>query len=224
MCASAQAADLSNGVAIHGYGHRLLPQRRRRQLGRQFGLHPFRCRPDERSKVCLQLHNTAEVSHLDWGYVDSRHNSHVTLRGGQIKLPFGLYNEIIDARFLQQSTLPPLLYQEGAGFTDENSRGANVSITHDVDAGSLTWTGYVGEVARSPETPDTTQFHSLAGLNVIYQTPVEGLRLMASGYRSHVEEIDTNLAASGSGNRAAGALSTGRLARCRSTMSAKNGT
>ncbi|WP_343731413.1 hypothetical protein [Duganella sp.] len=204
--APAMAVDVGD-IAVHGYGHT--------SYFREDGSGSwddslvsllFTAEVADRTRVWVQLHNTASVSHLDWAYVDYRVNAALTLRGGQIKLPIGLYNEIIDARFLQQSTLPPLMYQDGSSFTYENMRGVNASLTQALGTGSIVLTAYTGEVAPSPETPPTTVYHNLTGANVTY-TPVEGLRLMASGFRSRVEESDSNLPVFGKGVNAVRLLS-----------------
>lgn len=206
--APAMAADISDKVDIHGYGHT--------SYFRTDGSGNwddslvsllFVTEVNDRTHVWVQLHNTAQVSHLDWAYVDYRASAQLTARAGQIKLPFGLYNEVIDARFLQQSTLPPLLYQDGAGFAYENMRGFNLSWTQPAGAGSVVLTGYAGEVAPSPDSVPTTVNGSLKGLNVTWNTPMEGLRLMLSGFRNGVEEGDTNLAAFGKGTKSVGVLS-----------------
>lgn len=212
FAAPAMAVEIGDKVSVHGYGHT--------SYFRTDGSGSwddslvsllFVAEVADRTRVWVQLHNTTSISHLDWAYVDYRVNPLLTVRGGQIKLPVGLYNEIIDARFLQQSTLPPMLYQEGAGFSYENMRGFNASLTQQLGAGNIVYTGYAGAVATAPDTPATTVYRNLAGVNATWNTPVEGLRLMASGFRNQEQEGDTNLVASGEGARSVGLLSVDYL-------------
>jgi hypothetical protein len=199
-CASTQslAVDFGDRVAAHGYGHTSYFNVDGEESWDD-GLVSllFVGSLNERSKAWVQLHSTTDITHLDWAFVDYRVNSSLTLRGGQIKLPVGLYNEVIDARFLHQATLVPLLYQEAAGFTDENFRGANATYSHGIGSGNIALTAYYGEVARAPDTPETTTFGRLSGVNLVYSTPWSGLKLGYSGFRSKIEETDLNLAAVG---------------------------
>jgi hypothetical protein len=204
----ALAVDFGDRVAAHGYGHTSYVNTDGEESWDD-GLVSllFVGSLNDRSKAWVQLHSTTDITHLDWAFVDYRVTASLTVRGGQIKLPVGLYNEIIDGRFLHQSTLVPLLYQEGPGFTDENYRGGSATWSEAVGTGGVSLTTYYGEVARAPDTPDTTTFGRLAGVNLIYSTPLPGLKIGYSGFRSKLEEADLNVAAVGEDTKAVNVIS-----------------
>ena len=61
--------------------------------------------------------------------------------------------------------------------------------------------------SRAPDTPETTTFGRLVGVNLIYSTPLPGLKLGYSGYRSELDETDLNLATVGDDTKAVNVVS-----------------
>ena len=189
------AADMEDKLQIHGYGYQgYLQASDNEYLGvddkgtwdaNALAL-VFIATVDDKSKIWMQLHGTAEKVRVDWAFVDYQASANLTLRGGQIKLPVGLYNEIRDIEFLHLSTLDPALYQEASEMTDESFRGVSVVYT----VGSLSLDGYVGQTVDVEESA-INKYRRLLGGRVTYKTPVDGLRFMASAYDSQAEEIAT---------------------------------
>lgn len=193
---AAHAAEGGDALAIHGYGHQgYLQSNDNLYLGADahgtwdYTLMDlvFTAKVDDRTRIWAQVMNTAAKSSLDWAFVDYQFTPNFSGRAGQIKFPFGLYNEIIDARFLQLSTLPPILYQD-SGMRYESFRGIAANYNHDVGAGSLSWDIYAGQ-ALDQEQVGISKFGRLSGGRVTYKTPVDGLRFIASVFGSNEEEI-----------------------------------
>lgn len=215
---SARAEGLGDRIRINGYGHvgyyksSVLDFGDATVDGSWNGLVAllFTAKLEERSSLRMQLHNTSDRSRLDWAFVDYQLTPQLVLRGGQIKLPMGLYTETIDAAFLRQSALPPLMYQEAAGFVYESFRGADAEYTLNFGSSSLALTAYVGQVVGESAAEGEVVSHRhkrLSGFQATYNTPIDGLKLMASGYRSGLDVSDTNLPASGLGKKTAMVLS-----------------
>lgn len=122
----------------------------------------------------------------DWFQLDYRFADWFGLRAGKVKLPFGLYNDIADidaARvpiLLPQSVYPVenrnfLLAQSGAeayGFLDLKS------------AGTIDYRIYGGTIVLDIEQPASAPFRIrqvstpyLAGTRVLWETPLDGLRI-----------------------------------------------
>ena len=212
----ARAAEDTDRVTIGGYGH---TSYFRTSANSYRGIDTegswedslvalqFVARLDDRSRVWVQLHNTAERSRVDWTFFDFRATDRTTLRLGQIKLPFGFYNEIIDARFLHLSTQTPMVYQEAAGFAAESFRGASVVYSPTLGGSQFDLTGYAGSVTRGPETPETTRYKNLIGGQIMVRPGDGGLRFAASFYRNRLEQADHNLPATGQGTKTSALLS-----------------
>lgn len=214
----AQAGDLGDRIRINGYGHvgyyksSVVDSGDATVDGTWNGLVSLllTAKLEERSNLRMQLHNTSDRSRLDWAFVDFQLSPQLVLRGGQIKLPLGLYTETIDASFLRQSTLPPLMYQEAAGFVYESFRGGDAEYTFNFGSSSVALTAYVGQVVGESAAGGTIVSHKhkrLSGFQATYNTPIDGLKLMASGYRSKLDIADSNLPAFGLGNKTASVLS-----------------
>jgi hypothetical protein len=125
----------------------------------------------------------------DWFYMDYRWRDWLGFRAGRVKIPFGLYNESSDidqarvAVLLPQSVYPIentnyLLAQTGAelyGYLKSRSVGA------------LEYRAYGGTIyldlntpSGSPETINSLNVPYVAGGRLMWETPVEGLRVGGS--------------------------------------------
>lgn len=194
---AAHAVDVGdNRVEIHGYGHQGYLQATDNTYLKADNQGTwdynalallFTAKIDDKSKLWMQLYSTSEKTRLDWAFVDYQLTSNLTGRAGQIKMPFGLYNEIRDIKFLQLSTLQPMLYQEAAEIAHEAYRGIAVVYDHDIGSGSLSWDAYIGQEVDF-ENSATIKNRSLIGGRITYKTPVEGLKFMASAYNNKKED------------------------------------
>jgi hypothetical protein len=132
----------------------------------------------------------------DWFYLDYRWTDAFGVRAGRIKLPFGLYNEIndIDAAhvpiLLPQSTYPArsrdyLLAQTGLEVYGRLLTGA---------AGALDYRAYGGTIFLDPTTPPGSPIvvqeltvPYLFGGRLLWETPLEGLRVGASAQKLRLD-------------------------------------
>lgn len=196
---AAHAVDLGDRVEIHGYGHQgYLRPNDNTYLGADTNgtwdynalALLFTAKIDDKSKVWMQLYGTSANMRLDWAFVDYQLTGNLTGRAGQIKAPIGLYNEIRDIKFLQLSTLQPILYQEAGEMAYEAYRGVAVVYNHDIGGGSLAWDAYLGQEVAF-ETSATLKNRRLIGGRVTYKTPVDGLKFMVSAYNDKKENIAT---------------------------------
>jgi hypothetical protein len=135
----------------------------------------------------------------DWFYVDYRWSDALGFRAGRIKLPYGLYNEINDidsARvpiLLPQSVYPTrnrdyLLAQTGVEIYGRLLTGA---------AGALDYRAYGGTIFLDATTPPGSPIvvqeltvPYLFGGRLLWETPLEGLRVGASAQKLR---LDTTL-------------------------------
>ena len=209
---AAHAEDTEDRLAIHGYGHQGYLQTKENNYlaADNKGTWDFNslsivitAKVDDKTKIWMQLHSTSEKTRLDWSYVDYQLTNNLNGRAGQIKMPVGLYNEIRDIKFLQLSTLQPMLYQEASKMIQESFKG--LSAIYNVDG--LTLDAYAGQVTEWKENNDPGhKAKRLTGGRVTYKTPVEGLRFMASAYNSAID--DTAATPVANGNRLVWILST----------------
>jgi hypothetical protein len=126
---------------------------------------------------------------LDWAYLDYRLTDWLGFRAGRVKVPFGLYNEIQDvdsARtfvLLPQSVYPIenvdyLLAQTGAEVYGYLKLGGAGALDYRAYGGTL----YFSEPAQpgSPYQIVAVNTPFLFGGRLLWETPLEGLRLGAS--------------------------------------------
>ncbi|HEY3821334.1 MAG TPA: hypothetical protein VGL81_29410 [Polyangiaceae bacterium] len=132
----------------------------------------------------------------DWFYVDYHWRDWLGFRAGRVKIPFGLYNEVQDidsarvAVLLPQSVYPEqnrnyLLAQTGAEIYGYGKLG---------DAGALEYRLYGGTIFLDLTTPPGSpyQFQSLnvpylAGGRLLWETPLEGLRVGGSAQTLRID-------------------------------------
>lgn len=204
----AYAVEVGDRLEIHGYGHQGYLQSNDNAYLKSDNKGTwdynalalvFTARIDDKSKIWAQLHNTSEKSRLDWAYVDFQLTGNLAVRAGQIKMPFGLYNEIRDIKFLQLSTLEPMLYQKASEMIDESFRGVSAIYDHNVGSGTLSWDTYLGQETDWEGTGAETgrKFRLIFGGRATYKPAVEGLKFMVSAYNSKVDDTEPLPLASG---------------------------
>jgi hypothetical protein len=136
---------------------------------------------------------------VDWTFVQVRLANWLTLRGGKIKLPFGISNEVQTVGTLRPFlALPASVYgltgltaeaYYGAGITGDFVLGSGWGVSYDLYGGEL-------DVTLSPEKvqlaqlfapASTVQDHNdvrnLAGGRLVVSLPIDGLSARLSGYR-----------------------------------------
>jgi hypothetical protein len=126
---------------------------------------------------------------MDWFYLDYRYRDWLGFRTGRVKIPFGLYNEFND---IDSARVPILLPQSVYSVQNRNyllaQTGAELyGYAKLGDAGALDYRAYGGTIFLDPASLASPQFQVL-GLNVPYlvggrvlwDTPVDGLRLGGS--------------------------------------------
>lgn len=133
----------------------------------------------------------------DWFYFDYRWRDWLGLRGGRVKLPFGLYNEINDvdsARapiLLPQSIYPLadrdfLLAQSGAELYGYIRLGAGGALDYRLYGGAVEVD--IPPQAGAPVQITTVETPYVVGGRLLWETPIEGLRVGGS-----VQALQLNL-------------------------------
>ena len=195
---AAQAVDMGS-IEIHGYGNQnYLQTSDNSYLGADKNgtwdnislATIIVAKVDDKSKIWTQFHSNGKDVRLDWSFVDYQVNNNLAARVGMIKVPMGIYNDILNAQFLQVTSMLPAMYQGGPSIVPEAYRGASVVYDYDLGGGRLSLDAYTGSVT-TPDEPETLKNHRLLGGRVTYKTPVDGLRFMASRYSSHQEDMLT---------------------------------
>ncbi|HXU80884.1 MAG TPA: hypothetical protein VN914_05770 [Polyangia bacterium] len=137
---------------------------------------------------------------LDWFYLDYHWKDWLGIRAGRVKLPFGLYNEINDVdsarvpALLPQSTYPVanrnfLLAQTGFeiyGYLGSERAGA---LEYRLYGGTIVF-DLAPQQSGLPYVVRGVDFAYLAGGRLMWELPVEGLRL---GGSAQVLRLDADL-------------------------------
>jgi hypothetical protein len=146
----------------------------------------------DRSKLWAQLETSTEDStRFTWFFVDYQFTSDLTGHIGRVRLPLGLYNDIVDTKFLQQGLLEPNIYQPAADFVHDSYQGIGFDYDlHVGKAGDLLWQVFGGN-SYVTETDDPQHDRRLYGVRVTYSTPISGLRFMVSAYQQQFESPGT---------------------------------
>lgn len=148
----------------------------------------FAAKVEDDTTVWMQLFGDQENVRVDWAFVDYRVMSSLDLRAGMIRFPMGIYNEYRDNKMLQLSMLEPAMYREEAEVIFESYRGAGVQYR----IGPVTVDAFGGSPVLEVETADVEVSNkTLLGGRFIYNTPLEGLRLMASyaAFKQNIEDL-----------------------------------
>lgn len=126
---------------------------------------------------------------VDWFYLDYRWKDWLGLRAGRVKIPFGLYNEIND---VDSARVPVLLPQsvypiENTNYLLAQTGGELYGYLKSRDAGALEYRAYGGTILidtlippGSPYQVESLNVPYVVGGRLLWETPLEGLRLAGS--------------------------------------------
>jgi hypothetical protein len=196
--------DLVGGIQVHGFVSQgfiksirndyLVPNSERGSFDLTEAAINFTKTVSDRLRLGVQLFGGGFVptgaynAKLDWFYLDYRWKDWLGIRAGRVKLPFGLYNEIND---VDQARLPVLLPQSTYPVANRNFLLAQTGFEvygylQSEGAGALEYRLYGGtivfDVASSPTyVVRNADFDYLAGGRLMWETPVQGLRVGGSG-------------------------------------------
>ncbi len=194
----ASAGDLSDRFDVHGYGFQDYMQASKNQYmgadkhgtwDQNFLGVVVAATIDSRSKVWAQLEaSTEEGTRFTWFFLDYQFNDAVRGHVGRVKLPLGFYNETIDLKSAQVSALAPSIYHGAADFVHDSYHGVGVDVEQDIAGGHALWQVWGGNVYDVDPPVDSRDRRAFGG-RVTYATPVDGLRLMASAYRTQVQTL-----------------------------------
>ena len=198
--ATTAAVELGDRIDLHGYGYQDYAQASANSyLGADkhgtwdnnfFGL-VMAATLTDRSKFWMQFEDTAtEGTNVTWAFVDYDLSDDVRLHAGRVKLPLGFYNEIIDAKPLQPAALEPSLYQEAADMVHDSYQGVGIDYEQDIGGGHVLWQGYGGNVYDNDPSVVTRDRRAYGG-RITYRTPIDGVTLMGSAYRTEVQTLAT---------------------------------
>lgn len=199
-CAPALAVQLGDQVEVHGYGSQDYVQTSDNSyLGADskgswdnnflgiVGAYSL----NDKSKLWAQLETSNnEGTNFTWFFVDYQLSDSVSLHAGRVKFPSGLYNETIDAKFLQLSSIEPVIYQSGADMVHDAYTGIGVDYDHALGKGRILMQAYGGQ-NYDPENDPALHDRAMFGARVTYTTPIDGLRFMVSYNNGQVELVGT---------------------------------
>jgi hypothetical protein len=137
---------------------------------------------------------------VDWFYLDYRFADWLGVRAGRVKIPFGLYNEIQDVDSARTFVLlPQSVYPvENVNYLLAQTGGEVYGYLKMGGAGALDYRAYGGTIlfntttttAGSPYQVESLNVPYLVGGRLLWETPIEGLRL---GGSVQTLRIDTQL-------------------------------
>jgi hypothetical protein len=196
----AEAVELSDRIDLHGFGYQdyaqtsansYLDADKKGTWNNDFLGLVLSATLSEKSKLWAQLEDTSNGgARFTWAFVDYELTDSVRLHAGRVKFPLGFYNEIIDAKGLQPAALEPSLYQSAADMVHDAYQGVGADFEQDFAGGHLLWQGYGGN-AYDVSPPETSRDRRVFGGRVTFRTPIDGLTVMGSGYRTQVQTLAT---------------------------------
>jgi hypothetical protein len=125
---------------------------------------------------------------FDWAFYEHRFPTDTTVRVGRVPIPLGIYNEIRDVGTLLPFYRPSDRFYNDTNFFSETLDGA--VITQLIGKGRWSvdlepFAGGYSTLAISGSTPLTrARASDVLGMAVWLKTPVEGLRVGITGFRS----------------------------------------
>ncbi len=151
---------------------------------------------NDKSKLWAQLQaSSTDQNRFTWFFVDYQFTNQLRGHIGRVKLPMGLYNEVIDAKNLQISQLEPSIYQGASDMMYDAYHGVGLDYDHDVGAGHLMWQVYAGNIydyTFDIATADAQDRRTFGG-RITYRTPVDGLRFMLTLNRVQMQVITNGI-------------------------------
>jgi hypothetical protein len=128
------------------------------------------------------------VPKMDWFYLDYRFEDWVGIRAGRVKIPFGLYNDTADIDAARVPILlPQSLYSLNSRDFLLSQTGGEIYGRIDLGAiGALEYRHYAGTIfldtstATTLQRTDTLTVPYLVGERLMWETPLEGLRMGGS--------------------------------------------
>jgi len=151
---------------------------------------------NDKSKLWAQLQASAtDQNRFTWFFVDYQFSNQLRGHIGRVKLPMGLYNEVIDAKYLQVSQLEPSIYQGASDMVYDAYHGIGLDYDQDFGAGELMWQVYGGNIydyTFDPATSDAQDRRTFGG-RVTYNTPVDGLKFLLTLNRTQLQVINSGV-------------------------------
>lgn len=202
LAPAAHAVDLGDSAQLHGYGTQTYIQTDHNTYldashtgtwdNNFLGL-VGTVSLNDASKLWAQLEtSTEDTTRFTWFFIDYQLTDSLKVHAGRVKFPLGLYNETIDAKFIQQSSLEPALYQQAADMVHDSYQGVGLDYQQSLGSnGSLLWQVYGGN-NYDTDPPEDSRDRRMGGGRVTYETPIQGLRFMASAYYTRVQVIATS--------------------------------
>jgi len=180
----------------------------------------------DRLRIVMQTDWTesenGDSTSLDFAFAEWRLSEKLRIRGGQIKLPFGIYSEIFDVGTLRPFLALPQAVYGPIGITGENYQGIGItgalsgrsgwSYGYDLYAGGLNLEEFVppeaflrGQSVASSSTDNQEEsVRDLLGGRFTVRSPLDHLEFGASAYSGKLNE-------SGSPRHSVGAASVSYL-------------
>jgi len=193
----AHAAAIDDRVSVHGYGDTgFIKAKDNNYTNKPSGNNwdynylsvNFNAQIDAQTKIVAQIRQGSEITGDMGAYINYNLTDNLTARAGQMKAPVGIFNEIRDIKFLQLSSLEPLMYRDAAGTLPDSFKGIEMIYHLDMGAHRLTFDVYGGEpkgansyVAQSPTYFVMVQ--NIYGGRLTYKTPV-GLKFSLSSFQN----------------------------------------
>ena len=130
---------------------------------------------------------------LDWFYLDYRWRDWLGFRAGRVKLPFGLYNDSADIDAAHGfALLPQSVYPAQNRDFLLAQTGVEAYGYHELDrAGALDYRAYAGTIYLDVDDSSVTVLDLgipyVVGGRLLWETPVEGLRIAGSAQALRLE-------------------------------------
>jgi len=143
---------------------------------------------NDKTTVWSQLETSSTATtHFTWFFINYQLSDDSQVDAGRVKMPVGIYNEITDTTFLQQSALLPAIYQNATNWLHDAYNGVGYDYTqHLGDAGKILWQVYGGD-NDDTDPPADGRDRRVYGGRITYTSSVDGLRFMLSGNRAQIQ-------------------------------------